>query len=431
VSSAWLSASIQEFEQVTLDNGTELFRVRARARRGDDPEPRPVLVTREDGDGIHTFEPLSSGGDRRGLLRLAYAVPTEFVRPSTAFSLQLPDGYRIELPEPAPGESRAETEDRQRWDDAHPTVTVTDAEIEPRAEPDQQAAERTTQLEQELAELRSANDELRRRLDDVTAEHARIAATASAAQGELASLRDSYRAVDDELRSTQEALTGARSERDAALAASASARYERDEALAATESARYERDEALAATESARSERDEAFTATESARQERDAARGDADSAAAERDAAHQATESARAERDAAHDAAEAARSERDEALEATREERAQHARLTGRLRQLQARIELLRADAKQVQIGVDPRLRRLVSEREQLATHVRALAELLSADNQPDEADGPLEPADANGAADGLSALRARAVRDANEQAERELRRLRATSPH
>ena len=99
MSSAWLSAAIQEFEQVTLDNGTELFRVRARAQRGDDPEPRPVLETRGP-DGIaHIYEPMSSGGDRRGLLRLAYAVPTDRVGPSTAFSLRLPDGYRIELPE--------------------------------------------------------------------------------------------------------------------------------------------------------------------------------------------------------------------------------------------------------------------------------------------------------------------------------------------
>ena len=43
-----------------------------------------------------------------------------------------------------------------------------------------------------------------------------------------------------------------------------------------------------------------------------------------------------------------------------------------------------------------------------------------------------PLEPggAVANGAADRLETIRARAVRDANDHAERELRRLRAGTP-
>jgi hypothetical protein len=301
VSSAWLTAGIQEFEQVTLDNGTELFRVRARARRGDDPEPRPVLVTREQDGVSNTYEPLSSGGDRRGQLRLAYAVPTELVGPSTSFSLQLPDGYRIELPEPTPGESRADTEDGQWLEDGEPGWDERDA---PAAGDD--AARRIVELEQERGELRASNDELWRRLADLTAEH------------------------------------------------------------------------------------------------------------------------------DAARQAAESAQSERDEVLEATREDRAEHARLTGRLRQLQARTELLRADAARGQPGTNPRLRRLESEREQLANHVRALARLLATDVRAGDLDAATEPARpvADDAADRLETLRARAVREANEQAERELRRLRAGTP-
>jgi hypothetical protein len=297
VNSAWLSAAIQQFEQVTLDNGTELFRVWAHAQRGNDPEPRPVLETRGP-DGIpDTYEPMSSGGDRRGLLRLAYAVPTERVGPATVFSLRLPDGYRIELPEPTPGENRDEPDDGERWQDVEPASEQRDP-----APPDDGAARRIAELEQELAELTV----------------------------------------------------------------------------------------------------------------ERDAARREADAARAERDAAQQAAEAAHAERDAA--------------LETSREQQAEQERLTGRLRQLQARIELLRADATSGRPGADPRLRQLESEREQLASHVRALAELLSTDERPGDPDGAVEPTVAP--ADQLESIRARAVREANEHAERELRRLRAGTP-
>jgi hypothetical protein len=297
VNSAWLSAAIQQFEQVTLDNGTELFRVWAHAQRGNDPEPRPVLETRGP-DGIpDTYEPMSSGGDRRGLLRLAYAVPTERVGPATVFSLRLPDGYRIELPEPTPGENRDEPDDGERWQDVEPASEQRDP-----APPDDGAARRIAELEQELAELTV----------------------------------------------------------------------------------------------------------------ERDAARREADAARAERGAAQQAAEAAHAERDAA--------------LETSREQQAEQERLTGRLRQLQARIELLRADATSGRPGADPRLRQLESEREQLASHVRALAELLSTDERPGDPDGAVEPTVAP--ADQLESIRARAVREANEHAERELRRLRAGTP-
>jgi len=350
VSSAWLSAAIVEFEQVTLDNGTELFRVRARARRGDDPEPRPLLVTREHDATAQSYEPLSSGGDRRGLLRLAYAVPTERVGPSTAFSLQLPDGYRIELPEPTPGESRTEPEDGQRWEDSEPGWEQPDS-----LPPGDGAAQRIAELEQELARD----------------------------QAELESLRATHGAVEEELRSTRESVA-----------------------------------QALSELELAHAERDAARQAVESAQAERDVARRDA--------------ESARAERDTAQQAAEAARVERDEAPQTTREGRDEHARLTGRVRQLQAQIELLRADATAARPGTDPRIRQLESEREQLATHVRALAELLSIDVRAGDAGDAAELGDAvgEGTADGLETIRAQAVRKANEDAERELRRLRAGTP-
>ena len=378
MSSAWLSAAIAEFEQVTLDNGTELFRVRARAQRGDDPEPRPLLITRERDATAHTYEPLSSGGDRRGLLRLAYAVPTERVGPSTAFSLQLPDGYRIELPEPTPGESRTEPEDGQRWEDAEPASEQPDS-----PEPDDGVAQRIAELEQELGELRSADDELRRRLAELTAAHEQAGMAAARDHEELESLRGSHGAVEEELRSTRESVAHALSELELAHA-------ERDAARQAAESARPN------ATPHAGTPSPRGPNATPPSRRPR-----------------RPASNETRRRRQPA-------------------EMRAEHARLTARVRQLQARIELLRADATAARPGADPRLRQLESEREQLATHVRALAELLSTDERAGDAGDAAEPGDAvaDGAPDRLETIRARAVREANEQAERELRRLRAGTP-
>ncbi len=347
MSSAWLSAAIEEFEQVTLENGTELFRVRARARQEDDPEPRPVLETRGQDGTSHTYEPMSSGGDRRGLMRLAYAVPTEQVGPSTAFSLRLPDGYRIELPEPTPGESVAEPEDGHPWPDADPAPVAGDG-----PEPDDGAARWIAELEHELGEQRSSNGELQRRLAEVAAARDQAGVAAARAHEELKSLRSLHAAVGEELRATRQSV---------------------------------------------------AQTAGE--------------------------LERAHAERDAARRDAEAARAERDAALETSREQQAEHVRLTARLRQLEARNELLRADASGGRPAAGPRLRQLESEREQFATHVRALAELLSIDGTSGDVEVAAEPDGAipESAVDPLETIRAHAVREANERAERELDQLRA----
>jgi hypothetical protein len=403
VTSAWLSAAIREFEQVTLENGTELFRVWARARGGDDPEPRPVLVTRDSDGTTHSYEPLASGGDRRGLLRLAYAVATDHIGPSTAFSLRLPDGYRIELPEPKPVANRAELKDDRPWEDAEPGADG--------RESDDGAARRIAELEQELGDLRSANGELQRRLVELAAERDHAGTALARANDEFKSLRAAHGGVEEQLRSTRKLVGQAQSE---------------------LQLAHVERDTARQAAESAQAERDTARQAAESAQAERDTARQAAESAQAERDTARQAAESAQAERDTARQAAESAQAERDEALRASREQQAEQARLTARLRQLQARIELLRADASAARASTDPRLRQLETERQQLATHVRALAELLSIDERSAAADGGAELGGGvvDSAAEPLETIRVRAVRQANEDAERELRRLRAGAP-
>ena len=161
-------------------------------------------------------------------------------------------------------------------------------------------------------------------------------------------------------------------------------------------------------------------------RRERDAARQVADEQGGHREIAEQGAAAAAAERDRAIEHADAARAERDAVLAETADGRAEHERLIRKLRQHEAQIALLRADASR-----DPgsngnvRLRHLESEREQLVTHVQALSELLLADPDRDggEAGAEIE-------SDRVAALRAEAVQAANEQAERELRRLRAASP-
>jgi len=72
---------------------------------------------------------------------------------------------------------------------------------------------------------------------------------------------------------------------------------------------------------------------------------------------------------------------------------------------------------------GTSTRLRRLESEREQLAGHVRALADLLSVNGaRPVQVDR--RQTGANGS-DLVAAVRDRAVRAAHEQAERDLEQL------
>jgi chromosome segregation ATPase len=277
-----------------------------------------VLVTRDHDGAVHAYEPLSSGGDRRGLIRLAYTVPTDRVGRSTAFSLRLPDGYQIELPKPTPGENRAELENGQ---------AATRVQPEALSPADDGAADRVADLERELGTLRSSDGELQRRLSELTAEHER------------------------------------------------------------TEAAAVHAEQAL----------------------------------------------------DTAH-------AERDRAVETAREAGSERAQLVARLRQLQARIELIRAESSTARTGTDPRLRQLESEREQLTTHVQALAELLSISEptgdpaevpataeqlvtRPPSAADQLETPPAPSDADRPETLRAHAVREANEQAERELRQLRAGS--
>jgi DNA repair exonuclease SbcCD ATPase subunit len=360
VSSAWVSATIEGFEQVSLENGTELFRVHARGRVGDDPEPSPALVCRAPDDD-RTYEPLSAGGDRRGLLRLAYAIPATLLDASATFALQLPDGDRIDLPRPAPGASRADVAEGRRAGD------VPRRPSEPAAEP---APAELEGASRRIGELEHEREQLQRRLAEVTAAHAAV-----------------------------------RTERDEALRGAGASQAQRDEAHREAASVRAQRDAALAEAEAARAQRDEALREADAARTQREAAM-ETSAAAAE--------------------AARAARAELDSVLDTTAVARAEHARLTRRLRQQDARFELLRADAHRTEPGFgaagSARLRRLEAEREQLVGHVRALAELVAANARTAGSD---RYAPINGATERIAATREHAVRAAHEQAERDLVRM------
>ena len=365
MNSAWASATVEEFEQVSLENGTELFRVRARGRLGDDPEPWPALCCHTPHE-TRTYEPLSSGGDRRGLLRLAYAVPAGLIGPSSTFTLELAGGSRIDLPQPRPGRSRGDPRRGRRADDA-PWRPV-EAGSEPAPTRDENSAQRIPELEQE-------QQQSRQRVDEMTREHAAV-----------------------------------RSERDEALRAAGAAQAQRDEA----------RREAAAVL----AQLDAALGEAHQARAERDAAVRDADAARTQHEAAVQAAAEATAQAQAAH-------AERDAVLEATAAARAAYERLMRRLRQHEARFELLRADAQRTQASFGPgsiaRLRRLEAEREQLIARVRALAELLAVNGQAVEAD---RRASLNDAADWVVAARDRAIRAAHEQAEHDLEQMLADAP-
>jgi hypothetical protein len=380
VGSAWASATIEEFEQVSLENGTELFRVRARARVGDDPEPRPVLICGPPG-APRTYEPLSSGGDRRGLLRLAYAVPTGLVGPTATFALALPDGTRIDLPQPAPGLSRADEDRGRRLDDAARRPSEADAarastSLPSAPAPDDDPSPGIRELEQE-------RERLQRLVAELTEAHA-------------------------------------------------AAHAERDEALRGTGAAQAQREEARREAEEAQAQRDAAVSEAEDARTQRDGALSEAEDARAERDTAVQAA------REAA-ETAQAARADRDSVLEATAADRAEHTRLMRRLRQHEARFELLRSDAQRAEAAFGPgssaRLRRLESERAQLAGHARALGELLGLDAHAAGADryaaGPDRSGAVHGTSERVTATRDRAVRAAHEQAERDLEQMLADGPH
>lgn len=372
MSSAWASATIEEFEQVSLENGTELFRVRARGRLGDDPEPRPLLAC---GTPEHsrTYEPLSSGGDRRGLLRLAYAVPTGLVSPAARFALDLGEGNRIDLPAPTPGRSRADARKGRRADDALRRALEATPDSAPAR--DEGPAHRIRELEQE-------RERLQQRVAELTVAHAAL-------------------------------------------------RSERDEALRGAGAAQAQRDEARRETASTQAQRDAARSDAEAARAQRDAALREAEAARAQRDAAVQASAAAAEASRAAAEAAQAARAERDSVLAATADARAAHVQLMRRLRQHEARFELLRADAQRTEAAFGPgtiaRLRRLEAEREQLVGHVRALAELLPVTAR---APGIDRRGAVNGAAERVVAARDRAVRAAHEQAERDLEQMLADGP-
>lgn len=103
---AWESAKIKRFEHVTVSPTVVLLRVAGKpARRRLVAERRPVLLA-DDGDVVKRFVAIPSPPDDRGVLRAAYSVPAELIKPQTVFSLELTDGQVVSLPAPTPGAAR-------------------------------------------------------------------------------------------------------------------------------------------------------------------------------------------------------------------------------------------------------------------------------------------------------------------------------------
>ena len=106
VSETWQSAKIKQFEHVLVGPSIALLRVTGKVpRRKLTVEKRPRLLA-DDGHVVARFAALPSPPDEKGVLRAAYSVPADVVKPETVFSLELADGGVISLPAPTRGPAR-------------------------------------------------------------------------------------------------------------------------------------------------------------------------------------------------------------------------------------------------------------------------------------------------------------------------------------
>ena len=170
------SLTIGEFEHVAVGPTMALLRVSGRSSRPRPaPEWRPTLVA-ERGVGPQRFVALPSPPDAEGVMRAAYAVPTELVDAADArFWLELLDGEVVELGTPVPGTPRRATSPAPDADDA--ALTERPGQLATLSAELADARERATRLQAEnetmsatLAELEIWRGELERRLADTTTE---------------------------------------------------------------------------------------------------------------------------------------------------------------------------------------------------------------------------------------------------------------------
>ena len=154
-----------------------LLRVTAEAphQQAGAPDDRPTLIA-ANGQDVTRIRALASPPDSEHVVRAAYSVPTELIRPETVFSLELPDGDVIRLPAPvtrapttSPGNGDDDAEQRTapapkalRQELTEANRRAEDALLEAAAARDRGEAleRRITELEESLRERQAALDEL-------------------------------------------------------------------------------------------------------------------------------------------------------------------------------------------------------------------------------------------------------------------------------
>jgi DNA repair exonuclease SbcCD ATPase subunit len=153
VTDAWRSIKIRQFEHVIAGPSTALLRVSGKPPRRRDGLQRPTLLA-DDGSDVHRFAAIPSPPDPRGVLRAAYSVPTDVMKPDTVFSLELSDGWVIALPSPTPGPGRLrQGATSQQKADSAAAAPGRESEAKPRA---RSAHERRAATIDQLAELSAA-----------------------------------------------------------------------------------------------------------------------------------------------------------------------------------------------------------------------------------------------------------------------------------
>ena len=190
---AWQSAKIKQFEYVRVGSASVLLRISGTApRRRSTADPRPTLLA-DDGHVVHRFAPIPSPADKRGVLRAAYSVSADVLKPETVFSLELADGYVISLPAPTSGaprltppepETAAEAPPEPENDAEAPLEHEDAAEAPPEpgpletSPPQPEDDDRRSEVADKLAELSAALAEAER--DGAEHQTARVAAEADA-----------------------------------------------------------------------------------------------------------------------------------------------------------------------------------------------------------------------------------------------------------
>lgn len=205
---------VEEFERVEAARGPALLRLRASTEDSDPSATRGSLLI-EDGTRLERLGPLPAPPDPIGIVRLAFSAPTEILGDRARYTLELPDGSRLELP--PPHHRRASAASVQGDGEARP--------LDPEQARLSMLESRARELERELAEARASA--------------ASLAAAAEEAETRALTLEEVVRAEaerrEHQAESARIAEESARVEADRARAELAQTRAALEQALAALE----------------------------------------------------------------------------------------------------------------------------------------------------------------------------------------------------